>query len=446
MSSVLTAVLGSMHPLIPEISTGASTGAWRDSHDDHPGSLHEPSGDESLHGELKNHELKAAGLNGAAGNDDAASARRHQLHDFTSSMLRQRLALLPELDTGDDLALAAEHLSNSLIRALPLPGYGPTHVRGHGDATARLNALLEIAAHDVCLARSVDTHLDAAAILAEAGSPLHLHYPDLIPLHAVWQARHPHEPLRATPRREGEQVVAYELNGVLPFCVGSHHVTQALIVAWLEDDVPLLLNMGVHELPEVAHKAWHTGGLRRMPTGSFIFDGFNVAAERVVGFPGFYHARRGHRCGAVLRAACTLGGCIGLVRRWRELMFHTDAQERCRAHLGACIAAVDAAWAQLQRAGHSIDDAAVDHIQLHAIALCVSHTVEQACETVLSRIGKALGPVPLIHAKSLATQIADLQVHLRQCHEEEELAALGSLLLDTQRIDPQCHARWPAWL
>jgi alkylation response protein AidB-like acyl-CoA dehydrogenase len=156
-----------------------------------------------------------------------------------------------------------------------------------------------------------------------------------------------------------------------------------------------------------------------------VLDAVAVPGERAVGEPGFYVARRGFWHGAVGVAACWYGGALGAYRMLRAHLQRVDAGDHQVAHFGAVAASCDAMWACLEHAARRIDRGELQRTH----ALVVRHVVEQGCQEVLLRVGRASGTTPLTFDRAHARRAADLPVYLRQHHAERDLAALGRALL-----------------
>ena len=60
----------------------------------------------------------------------------------------------------------------------------------------------------------------------------------------------------------------------------------------------------------------------------------------------------------------------------------------------------------------------------------VRATVAAACDEILTRAGRALGPAPLALDAEHAKRVSDLTLYVRQHHAERDLASLGLALAD----------------
>ena len=343
--------------------------------------------------------------------------------------LRQALKAAQLLASTTDVAQMAQHLANSVLVGLPLPG--------HGNTSLRFVALMEIGAHDLALARIIEAHVDALAILSEAGDSVAAHTVGRMPLYGVWAARHPKTPLRAEPTSMG-----WQLNGSLPFCTGAREVDRALVVASINNE-QVLFQLDSVEFPSCQNIVWHCAGMDRVPASTLTFSDYSIRTEQAIGLPGFYLQRRGFWCGAIGVAACWLGGAVGVLRKWRALAAQRSPDPHALAHLGASAAVIDAAAAHIHYAAALIDQSQLSAAELRVAAVAVRHVVEQACNDVINRMGRALGPGPMIFDASLAQQVADLSIYLRQSHAERDLEALGRCVLSPAQ--PESGEIW-SWL
>ncbi|MEJ7628912.1 MAG: acyl-CoA dehydrogenase [Nocardioidaceae bacterium] len=318
------------------------------------------------------------------------------------------------MDTSDlSSSLAAEVWAASR-EVLPLPGDGRT--------AARFESLAEMGARDLCLAKLVEPHHDATAILTELGAAGA--GPDM--LWAVWAAEPPHARLRALRRGEG-----WVLTGTKAFCSGAALVTHALITAEAEDGARLFAvdvasGRSSGEL-EVAPPSWSGVGMRRAGTRSL--DVRDVPAVPVGG-PGDYTGRSGFWHGAVGVAACWLGGARAVAGLLESSARRRDLDLHALAHLGTSTSLLDAATAHLDAVADRIDrDPGDVSDRAHRDAQSVRATVVATAEAVIIRTAHALGPAPLAFDAEHAGRVADLSVFIRQHHAERDLADLGRLVV-----------------
>lgn len=315
--------------------------------------------------------------------------------------------------TGD-AATAAEGFADTVRRiddgqlSFPLPGSGRT--------AERYAALRAVAEADLCTARLVEGHVDAAAILAELGdSP-----PSPGQLWGVWAAEPPGEGLTAV--REG---AGWVLNGLKQYCSGAHSCTHALVTA-REGDARRLFAVRVDGVGcRPVEGTWQAVGMAGSDTPDVRFADVPATA---VGGPEAYVRRPGFWHGGIGVAACWHGGAVAVSRVLREAAAgrtepHTDA------HLGAVDVQLYAAGVLLERAAEEIDADSLDErgeAQLRAMR--VRGFVESVCREVLDHVGRATGAGPLCHDAGHARTVADLSVYIRQHHAERDLAGLGAFL------------------
>ncbi|MWV49139.1 acyl-CoA dehydrogenase [Rathayibacter sp. VKM Ac-2803] len=331
-------------------------------------------------------------------------------------------APLPDDRLPDDVdgALA---LARGIGADAPLPGSG---------RTAELLALLErLARHDLGVARAVEPHLDARAILAEA----QLAPSDVgIAADATWgvfAAEGGDEPLVARPSGAD-----WLLDGVKPWCSLADRLDAALVTAHVGDAsgerrlFAVALGDG-RAVPEAG--AWHARGLVEIPSGPVRFA---AAPARAVGEAGWYLSRPGFAWGGIGVAACWHGGALGVaatVARAAELR----ADPHLLAHLGAIDTALSAARRALDEAAALIDDGRAQGPDGSLLAKRVRASVAGAAEEILLRAGRALGPAPLALDAEHAKRVADLSLYLRQHHAERDDESLGRAVLASGAV-----ARW----
>lgn len=299
--------------------------------------------------------------------------------------------------------------------AVPLPGRGSTE--------QRWRVLAELAADDLDLARLAEAHLDALAILAELHGPLPLPKQRW----AVWAA----EPPNGRVQAERDPAGRWRLTGTKWWCSGAHACTHALVTAHAVDGGRLfavdLSESGVRP----GRGGWKGLGMAGSDTENVEFDAVPAAA---IGAPRAYLDRLGFWHGAVGVAACWYGGAVAIGRPLWEAARGGGLDPHARAHLGAVDTALTAAGSVLREAAaaadHGPDPATSDPRSMQRAqrrALRVRAVVEAAATQTIARVGRALGPRPLVTDAAHSRRIADLTVYLRQSHAERDLAALGDL-------------------
>jgi alkylation response protein AidB-like acyl-CoA dehydrogenase len=264
------------------------------------------------------------------------------------------------------------------------------------------------------LARLVEAHADAVAILAElrggsvpAGSRW-----------GVWAADGPGRPLAAWPTQDGGWV----LDGTKRWCSGATLLTHALVTARSSDGDRRLFAV-VLDAPGVAAgpDTWAAPGMKGADTRAVTFAG---AAALPVGGTGDYLSRPGFWAGGIGVTACWYGGAVAGAGPLRAAVAGGRDDPHADAHLGAVDVALGACADVLHAAADQLDTApTTDHARL---AGRVRGTVAQAASDVIVRVGRALGPAPLAGDPDHARQVADLEIYIRQDHAERDLAALGA--------------------
>lgn len=287
---------------------------------------------------------------------------------------------------------------------------------GTGDTAHLWSALASVAAVDLTVARVLEPHLDAQAILGQAGVEAGAG------TWGVFAAEGPGEPLRATP--EGASFV---LSGRKHWCSLAGDLDHALISAWVGTERQLfavdLDHPGVTAVPGT----WVARGLAAVDSGPLDL---HAVPARPVGAPGWYLDRPGFAWGAIGVAAVWFGGAVGLARRMIAAAGTREPDQVALVHLGAVDARLHGARATLERAAAAVDAGDLSGPAGWRAALRVREVVADACEDVLRRAAHGLGPGPLATEEAHARRVADLELYLRQWHAERDQASLGRLALD----------------
>lgn len=339
---------------------------------------------------------------------------------------------LQDTSPPPDLLLAP--LPSSMPEALRAVVAWPDDLRPGGGSTAALWELLAtLAAHDLAVARAVEPHLDARAILDQAGTagPIDA----ATATWGVYAAEGPGPALTAAEDGDG-----WLLEGTKPWCSLAGDLDAALVTARLVgDDTRRGLFAVDLRAPEVqpVDAEWAARGLAEIPSTPVRFD---RARATLVAEGAWYLDRPGFWWGAIGVAACWFGGAVGVARR---LHAHAAARPDDRLlamHLGAVDERLHAARAVLADAAARVDasgaatrgglDPEPDEARAagRVLAKRVRATVARTCEDVLRLAGHALGPGPLTQEPEHAKRVADLEVYVRQQHAERDDASLGGLL------------------
>ncbi|MBM9476368.1 acyl-CoA/acyl-ACP dehydrogenase [Nakamurella flavida] len=323
---------------------------------------------------------------------------------------------------------------------LPPPGAGATALRW--------SALATLAAADLTAARVAEAHLDALAILAEAGDP---DLPGVPGVGAdsswgVFAAEGPGVRVDARATGSGADDGAgggadsgvgrgadegsWVLDGTKPWCSLAGSLSHALITAHTPDGrrlfaVTLQDGAGPTATVRVHQDGWVSRGLADVRSGPIDLLG---APGAPVGAAGWYLQRPGFAWGGMGVAACWYGGAVGIARALRRAVAepgHRAGDQIGQMHLGAVDAQLFAARTVLAAAASAIDAGRADGAAGAVLALRVRAVVASAAQTALDRAARCLGPAPLALDEEHARRVADLQIYLRQQHAERDDAALG---------------------
>ena len=319
-------------------------------------------------------------------------------------------------DRAGDAAAGLE-LGAVAPEAFPLPGTGKT--------ATLWAALANVAAGDLTVARALEPHLDARAILAEAGAAGY----DVPPVRdgetwGVFAAEGP-----------GTRLTAHQIGGVThlvgtkPWCSLAGTLSHALVTAWCDDERRRLYAVDLRTgATRVEHVPWVARGLAAVPSGPVAFDD---AVAVPVGEPGWYLERPGFAWGGIGVAAVWFGGACAVAGRLLDQCRRRRPDQVALVHLGAVDAALHAAAATLADAARNVDAGDAVGAAGARLALRVRRVVADVVEEVLEHVDHALGPGPLALEEEHAGRVADLRLYVRQDHAERDAAALGRNLLDS---------------
>ncbi|OZI21335.1 hypothetical protein CAL26_13535 [Bordetella genomosp. 9] len=305
-------------------------------------------------------------------------------------------------------------LACALTHTVPFPG--------SGDTLARWRILADVGRHSLPLAKLVEGHLDAVAILHELHHWHEVQPPDVW---ATWCAEPPG--MRVTAAADDADGRRVRLSGIKPWCSGAAAVTRALISVWNSQGEACLAAVRMDDAGvRISDQGWQAVGMG--PTDSVDVE-FRDARAVLVGAPGAYVERPGFMHGAAGVAACWYGAAAALADALRRGVRRRPDDAHALAHLGAVDVMLAQAGLQLRDCARAIDEAPR---RSHACAVRRARlAVEQAALAVLERAPRALGPAPFCKDVTLAGLLADLPIYLRQSHAERDLAAHGLALLQT---------------
>ncbi|KTR19384.1 acyl-CoA dehydrogenase [Curtobacterium citreum] len=323
-----------------------------------------------------------------------------------------------DVATADVEATAGRHGATPVDRlAVARTLASTTPVITAGTAGAVFATLAAVAAADVATARTVEPHLDALAILAQAGVPA--------PADATFGVFAAEAPgLRVDATEAGAGV--FRLDGTKPWCSLASTLSHALVTAHVGDDRQLfavdLRQPGV----TVHDEAWVARGMPDVPSGPV--DLVDVRAVPVGG-PGWYLTRPGFAWGGIGVAACWWGGAVGLARVLRSLAATRPDSELLQAALGATVIDLADAEDALAAAAARIDGTD-DDTDRSLLAQVTRSRVRRAVDTVRERVVRTVGPAPLTADPAVAARVADLELYVLQDHADRDLARIGRKVLE----------------
>ncbi len=316
-------------------------------------------------------------------------------------------------------------LALDLGAAVPLPGSGRTAV------TWQL--LTTLAAADLTVARVVEPHLDALAILDQAGLP------DAAAPggHGTWGVFAAEQPGLALTATSGTGD-AWTLTGTKPWCSLAGHLDRAVVTAHLDDGGRRAFAVDLHSAGVTAEPAgtWISRGLPTVTSAPVRFDGVTATP---IGGTDWYLTRDGFAWGGIGVAACWYGGALGIARTLLDAARRRTPDQIALMHLGRVDAALHETRTLLTRAADEVDAGRATGQDGALLAARVRATAFRCAELVLDAAAHGLGPAPLAFDDHHAGRVADLHLYLRQHHAERDDAALG------RRVLERAAAGGPAW-
>lgn len=340
----------------------------------------------------------------------------HPRHATGPGSAREAAAALRDARPG---ALGqALRLARALGEELPVPGAGRT-----GQLWLRLS---ELARLDLSLARVVEPHLDALAILRQAGLE------ELAGLPAAWGVWAAEAPGHELEARRGPG--GWELTGSRAWCSLAAHLDRAVVTASTGGGRrrAFVVDLAHPGVAPGSTQGWRPAGLGDVPTG----DVRCTAVPAVpVGEDGWYLERPGFAWGGIGVAACWYGGAAGVADLlWDDAVRRREPGRRPIDQLGhAALGAVDAhlhsARTALRTAAEQVDAGRAGGECGAVLALRTRRVVARAAEAVVGEVSAATGPGPLTGAPEHVRRVSALQVYVRQEHAQRDAAALGRALL-----------------
>lgn len=305
-------------------------------------------------------------------------------------------------------------LSRVQPEAVPLPGGGRT--------AERFGALSRIAAIDLTAARVLEPHLDALAILAEAGLP----HPAAGTTWGVFAAEAPGTALEAVRDADG-----WTLDGVKPWCSLGGRLTHGLVTASVGEQRGMFVVDLRQDAVTAEPAAWVARGLAEVESGPLRFRG---AAAEPVGEAGWYLERPGFRWGGIGVAACWWGGCLPLFRAVTQRAA-APGNPLLAARVGELYRALESARLQLEHAAGLIDDGVAGD-DAAALAHTVRGAVADAVVLTLAAVRDLLGPAALAFDEGHARRAADLELYVSQYHRGRDDESLAKRLagLDARSV------------
>lgn len=287
-----------------------------------------------------------------------------------------------------------------------------------------LSALATAGSLDLSIARAIEPHLDALAIISQSArtaTPAREYAVDAT--WGVYAASPPGTRLLAEAQPGGDD---WTMTGAKPWCSLADHVSHALITATLPGGEQQLFALSLAQ-PGVEPRMslWKAHGLPTITTGTVHLRG---AHAHPVGPAGWYVDRPGFAWGGIAVAAVWFGAAAAIAGALWTAAAKRSPDQIALMHLGAADAILHGALVSLRSAADVMDDATLTSHDAAVLAARTRSCVAEAAERVLTIVGHALGPGPLAFDQPHLQRVADLTLYLRQHHAERDQARLGELV------------------
>ncbi|WP_243064541.1 hypothetical protein [Humibacter sp. RRB41] len=293
---------------------------------------------------------------------------------------------------------------------VPLPG--------EGDTLLRFSIMASVASIDVTAARVLEPHLDAIAILAEAGVPR----TGANTTWGVFAAESATGRLRADPVDDG-----WRLSGVKPWCSLGERLDAALVTAHTGESTRRLFAVSLQSGDvRSEHHSWVARGLSDVDSGPLQFS--NTEAQPV-GSDDWYLARPGFEWGGIGVAATWWGGAVPLCDAIVTSVRSKGPNPLLENRVGALWQCMHAARVMIERAAMLIDDGARSRDEWAAIAHAVRGATAAAVDEVLDAVRDILGPAAICTDETIASRSADLEIYTAQYHRLRDPASIGRRVL-----------------
>lgn len=301
--------------------------------------------------------------------------------------------------------------------ALRIATHLSAHRPGGGRTFEYLQVLATLGFVDASLARIVEPHLDALAILDQAGAP--------VDDGSTWGVYAAHAPGFALSARQGAD--GWLLSGIKPWCSLAGRLSHAVVTAEAPDGGQRAFAVRLDPRHvEVLPTQWVSRGLALIPSGPIAVDQLPATP---LGGSGWYVDRPGFAWGGIGVAAVWFGVALALRAQMLRHVTRRDLQPIAAAQLGGVDEEMFAAATCLTYAAQAVDAGTGSPVLL---AQRVRAVVARTCENTLRTAGHLLGPGPLVGDEQYARRVADLGVYLRQHHGPRDLAYLGELCIADQ--------------
>ncbi len=287
---------------------------------------------------------------------------------------------------------------------------------GEGESLVRWQRLMAVGAVDLSVAKTVESHFDAIAIIHEAQMK------PFSGIYAVWASKFGGRFLKGHFDHASD---AWAIEGQVTFASAASLVDYALIpVATPEGEILFQIPSHSIEIEPSDVASWHTPGMIDTDT-VWVKVKAQLPRSHAVGKAGFYLERRGFWVGGIGVAALWLGAAQKIFATW-HLMSHEKSrvdpfEQAARAE---CFIDLECCSALVLQAAELVDNPKAPISRIKETALMIRHLVDKTSNRLIEQSLRNLGPMAMIAHSEHSRRCLDLQIFTRQCHAERDLAEL----------------------
>jgi alkylation response protein AidB-like acyl-CoA dehydrogenase len=299
----------------------------------------------------------------------------------------------------------------------------------HGDL---VEVLRELGGADLSMARLVEGHMNAVALVCRHGTPAQVEtFADAVAkgaMSGVWGADD------ATGLRVASEGQSWRLTGRKILASGAGFVTHPVVTARADcGQVLLLPRLEPGERADIG--AWTAQGMRSTATGTLDFTGMLLGSDQILGEPGDFMRQPYFSGGAWRFCAVHLGAAERLVDLFREHLVsrgrENDPYQLQR--IAQCVTATTTASFWVGEAARGMAEETRAAADLVAFVNLTRGVTERACLDVLEAVHRGVGLNAFMRPHPIERIARDLSTYLRQPVPDLAMSDAARAILASQR-------------